>query len=112
MAADIHRLESADPAMFAEIQIGPEADRFVVFAGQAATSAQILPRPLRLTGLDPDALYCVTLLNPEDAPPQSRGSCALKTGPLTLSGRALMGQGIALPVAWPATMWMVEGRRL
>jgi alpha-galactosidase len=112
MAADIHRLESADPAVIAEIQVAAEGYRFVVFAGQAATSAQILPRPLRLTGLDPDARYRVTLLNPEDAPPQSRGPCALKTGPLTLSGRALMGQGITLPVAWPATMWMVEGRRL
>jgi alpha-galactosidase len=112
MAADIHRLDSADPAVIAEIQVAAEGDRFVVFAGQAATSAQILPRPLRLTGLDPAALYRVTLLNPEDAPPQSRGPCALKTGPLTLSGRALTGQGIALPVAWPATMWMVEGHRL
>jgi alpha-galactosidase len=112
MAADIHRLESADPAVIAEIQMAEEGDRFVVFAGQAATSAQILPRPLRLTGLDPDALYRVALLNPVDAPPQSRGPCALKTGPLTLSGRALMGQGIVLPVAWPATMWMVEGRRI
>ncbi len=112
MAADIHRLESSDPAVIAEIQVAAEGERFVVFAGQAAASAQILPRPLRLTGLDPDARYRITLLNPEDAPPQSRGPCALKNGPLTLSGRALMGQGITLPVAWPATMWMVEGHRL
>jgi len=28
---------------------------------------------------------------------------------LTLTGRMLMTRGILLPVAWPATMWVVEG---
>jgi alpha-galactosidase len=54
----------------------------------------------------------VRLLNPEDAPPQSRGPCALKTGPLVLTGRALMSRGIVLPVAWPETLFMLEGTRL
>ncbi len=112
MGADIHRLDSPDPAVTAEIQIAPDGGRFVAFAGQSAVSAQILPRPLRLTGLDPDARYRIALLNPEDAPPQSRGPNALKSGPLTLSGRALMGSGVTLPLAWPATMWMLEGTRV
>ncbi|HMO06532.1 MAG TPA: GH36 C-terminal domain-containing protein, partial [Paracoccaceae bacterium] len=86
--------------------------RFVLFAGQADTSAQILPRPLRLAGLDPAARYRLQLVNPEDAPPQSRGHCALKDGPLVLSGAALMGRGLSLPLAWPATLWMVEGERI
>ena len=54
----------------------------------------------------------VMLLNPEDAPPQSRGRSALQQGPLVLTGRALMAEGLRLPVAWPSTLWMVEGRRL
>jgi alpha-galactosidase len=112
MAADILRLESADPAVIAELQRAADGSRFVVFVGQVATSAQILPRPLCLAGLEPSARYRVRLLNPEDAPPQSRGPCALKVGPLVLSGRALMERGLALPVAWPATLWMVEGERL
>lgn len=112
MAADILRLDSPDPAVTAELQLARDGSRFVVFAGQSATSAQILPRPLRLTGLDPQARYRVALLNPEDAPPQSRGPNALKTGPLTLSGQALMRRGVTLPLAWPATMWMLEGARL
>jgi alpha-galactosidase len=111
MAGTIHRLDAADPAVIAEMQIARDGHRFVLFAGQSATSTQILPRPLRLTGLDPAARYTVTLINPEDAPRQSRGPNALKTGPLTLSGRALMAQGLLLPVAWPATMWVVEGVR-
>lgn len=110
--ADILRLDSADPAVTAEMQLAADGARFVVFAGQSAASAQILPRPLRLTALDPAARYRVTLRNPEDAPPQSCGPVALKSGPLTLSGRALMSGGLTLPVAWPATMWILQGERL
>jgi alpha-galactosidase len=112
LAGTIHRLDAADPAVTAEMQIAADGGRFVLFAGQAATSAQILPRPLRLTGLDPRARYRLHLVNPEDAPRQSRGPVALKAGPLTLSGAALMSRGIALPVAWPATLFVVEGERL
>ncbi|MGL4236741.1 alpha-galactosidase [Tabrizicola sp.] len=111
LGGTIHRLDSDDPAVTGEMQIASDGSRFVTFAGQAETSRQILPRPLRLTGLDPEAKYEVRLLNPEDAPRQSRGPNALKTGPLMLTGRALMTRGIHLPVAWPATMWIVEGRK-
>jgi alpha-galactosidase len=112
MAGTIHRLDPADPAVTAEMQIAADGARFVLFAGQAETSAQILPRPLRLTGLEPEARYRLRLKNPEDLPPQSRGPNALKQGPIELSGRALMAQGLTLPVAWPATLWVVEGERL
>ncbi len=111
MAGTILRLDSDDPAVTAEMQLAADGGRFVVFAGQAETSRQSLPRPLRLTGLDPLAQYEVRLLNPEDAPRQSRGPNALKTTPLTLSGQTLMTRGILLPVAWPATMWVVEGHK-
>jgi alpha-galactosidase len=112
MAGRILRLDSDDQAVTAEMQVAADGGRFVVFAGQAETSRQSLPRPLRLTGLEPDARYEVSLTNPEDAPRQSRGPNALKSGPLTLTGRMLMTKGILLPVAWPATMWVVEGRKL
>ncbi|MDP3195838.1 alpha-galactosidase [Tabrizicola sp.] len=112
MAGRVLRLDSDDPAVTAELQLAAGGDRFVVFAGQAETSRQSLPRPLRLTGLEPEARYMVSLLNTEDAPRQSRGPNALKSGPLTLTGRMLMTKGILLPVAWPATMWVVEGRKL
>jgi len=112
MRATIHLCDSADPAVIAEVQVAGDGGQFVLFAGQAATSVQMLPRPLRLTGLDAAARYRVALKNAGDTPPQSRGFAALKTGPLTLTGAALMQQGLMLPVAWPATMWVVEGRRL
>jgi len=112
MQADILRLDSADPAVIAEIQVAADGGRFVAFAGQAAVSQTSLPRPLRLAGLDPEAGYRVALHDPGDAPPQSRGVPALKTAPLTLSGAHLMHAGLMLPVAWPATMWVIEGARL
>ncbi len=112
MAGDIHRVDSDDPAIVAEVQVAKDGHRFVLFAGQEETSVQILPRPLRLAGVDPDAVYRLRLVNPEDAPPQSRGPNALKSGVLTLSGRALMQRGLLLPVAWPATIWVVEGERV
>lgn len=112
MGGAIHRLDSADPAMVAELQLAADGGRFVVFAGQAAASAASLPRPLRLTGLDPDARYSLRLANPEDVPPLSRGPLALKAGEVRLSGRVLMDRGLSLPVAWPATMWVIEGERI
>lgn len=112
MAGKILRLPSDDPAVTAEMQIAADGGRFVAFAGQATAPVQQLPRPLRLTGLDPQARYRLHLVNPEDAPPQSRGALALKFEDVTLTGVALMGRGINLPIAWPTTMWVIEGMRL
>jgi alpha-galactosidase len=110
--ADILRLDSPDPAVLAEQQMAADASRFVVFAGKGATSAQISPRPLRLTGLDEDAMYDVALINRGTAPALSRGTPALKDGPLTLSGAYLMHHGVTLPWSFPETMWVLEGHRL
>ncbi len=112
LAGDILRLDSADPAVIAEQQIAADGSRFVLFAGVAGTTSQSLPRPLRLTALDPAARYRLRLLNPEDLPPRSRGPNALASGPVTLTGASLMQAGIQLPLAWPATMWMIEAERL
>ena len=112
MTADILRLDAADPAVTAEMLLAADGSRFILTAGQSETSTQILPRPLRLTGLDPAARYKITLKNAEDAARQSRGPNALKTAPLTLSGQYLMTQGISLPAQWPATIFIVEGTRL
>ncbi|SEN52231.1 alpha-galactosidase [Palleronia pelagia] len=111
-AGDILPLDCADPAVRAELQRAADGHRFVAFVAQTETSPQALPRPLRLAGLDPEARYRVRLVNPSDIPPQSRGPVALKDGPVTLSGTALMGMGLSLPWAWPATMWVIEGERL
>ncbi len=112
LGADILRLDSADSAVMAEQQMTREGDRFVVFAGKAATSDQIAPRPLRLTALDPDARYRITLMNRGTAPALSRGMPALKDGPIEVSGAWLMHHGLTLPWNYPDTMWVLEGERL
>lgn len=110
--ADILRLDSSDPSIIAEQQLAQGGDRFVVFAGIADTSSQIIPRPLRLTRLSPDATYKITLRNRADAPALSRGDPALKTQDLTLSGQYLMNHGLNLPWQFPLSMWVIEGAKL
>ena len=110
--ADILRLDSADLAVIAEQQMAADKSRFVVFAGKAATSAQIAPRPLRLTGLDPAAMYRIDLINRTSAPALSRGTPALKSQVMDLSGAYLMHRGVTLPWSFPERMWVVEGTKL
>lgn len=112
MRADILRLDSHDPAVIAELQLSEDGTRFVIFAGRAAASAQIAPRPLRLTGLAPDARYRITLRNRAEAPRLSRGAPILKTESLELSGQYLMQAGVSLPWSFPETLWVIEGERL
>ena len=111
LAADILRLDSADPAVIPEQQFARDGSRFVVFAGKSATSTQIAPRPLRLTRLDPDAIYEIDLINREAAPNLSRGTSALKSAPINVSGAYLMTHGLTLPWDFPATMWVIEGHK-
>ena len=110
--ADILRLDSPDPTVLAEQQMPRDGHRFVVFAGKAGTSAQIAPRPLRLTALDPDARYRVELINRANAPALSRGTPILKNDAIEVSGAWLMHHGIVLPWNFPDTMWVIEGHRL
>ncbi|MEO9530296.1 alpha-galactosidase [Roseibium sp.] len=112
MHADILRLDSPDPAVIAEQQLAEDGSRFAVFAAQTRTSDQILPRALRLTGLDPSATYRITLANRDDAPRLSRGAPLLKDGPLEASGQYLMSHGLTLPWRFPETVWVLEGRKL
>ena len=111
-AADIHRLDAPDPAVIAEQQQARDGSRFVVFAGKAATSAQIAPRPLRLTALEPDATYRVALRDADALPALSRGAPLLKAGPFEASGAWLMHHGLVLPWDFPETMAVIEGARL
>ena len=109
--ADILRLDSADPAVMAEQQLARDKDRFVVFAGKAATSAQIAPRPLRLTALDPDATYRINLINRDSAPRLSRGNPILKSQAVEVTGTYLMRHGVTLPWSFPERMWVLEGEK-
>jgi alpha-galactosidase len=109
MHAGETRQIDCEPGRTAEIQIAADGSRFAAFAIQTDMPRTQLPLPLRLTGLDPQAQYRITLRNPSSAPKPSRGAVALKTESLVLSGQALMSAGINLPLSWPATIYVVEG---
>ncbi|WP_147127235.1 alpha-galactosidase [Shimia ponticola] len=113
-SADILRLDSPDPAVIAEQQMSTDASRFVAFIGKADTSAQILPRPIRMTRLDPAATYAVRLVNRNNVAPTtvSRAQQILKTDEIRVSGAYLMSQGVTLPWTFPCQMWVLEGERL
>lgn len=110
--ADILRLDSADEAIVAEMQLAKAQDRFVVFAAKSHTSRQIAPRPLALTGLDPAARYRVDLLTRDRCPALSRGYPLMKSAALVVGGAWLMQAGLNLPWSFPATIHVVEGLRL
>ncbi len=108
----LHRLDSDDAAILAEMTLSANQQQFVVFAAQMTTSARTSTRLLRLTGLQPGQLYRLQLRNPEQIAPnltRSWASPLLSATGLQLSGQALMTRGISLPVAFPATMWVLEG---
>ena len=108
----ILRLDSDDEAVMGELQIAADDSRFVAFIAQMAVSNQAMPKPIRLTGLEHDVRYEIALYNREQSAQTSRGNPALKSTKLTLSGRVLMDRGIQLPVAFPATLWVIEGKRI
>ena len=109
---DILRLDSADLSVVAEMQLARDGSRFVVFCNQLDSSAQINSRPLRLTQLDPNAIYAVHLRNRDKVHSLSRGNPLLKSQVLQVSGAWLMAHGLNLPYAVPSSIWVIEGRKL
>jgi alpha-galactosidase len=111
----LHRLESGDPEVFAEMTVDGAADRFILFAGQAGASEQIYRRPVVAAGLDPDAVYEIRLVNPEDVSPLANRrmvNTLANGGTMQLSGAFLVSHGLRLPNAVPASMTVVEGQRI
>lgn len=114
-SGSLHRLEADDTEVSAEMTVDANADRFILFAGQAGASAQIFQRPLILAGLDPEAIYEVKLVNPEDVSRRANRRIVndLADGGTTrLSGAFLMSSGLRLPNTAPASMTVVEGTRI
>ena len=81
----------------------------MAFIGSAGTSAWSCPASVKLTGLKPDAMYDVTLVNRDEKTAASRGTNAFDTGTLRLSGGFLMAHGVDLPNHFPDRMWVLEG---
>lgn len=107
----LHRISHPDPGVTA--MLVTHGDKALALAAQTAFSPVFDAAPVRLAGLEPQARYRVTL--PEPWPPKARHYLAnpeaWRTG-LKLSGAALMGQGLALPLTHPETAWLIALERL
>ena len=66
MSADILRLDSPDETVLAEMHLSSDEKQFVAFANKIDSSPQIAPRPLRLTALEPDSMYHISLVNKDE----------------------------------------------
>lgn len=109
---DLYRLDSSDDAVLAEMTVSADGQQFVTFAAQMSTSARNSTRRLCLSGLQAARFYRLRLRNPEQIAPNITRQWASpmnSAGGLVLSGQALMQRGISLPVAFPATLWVIEG---
>ncbi len=105
------RLEHSDPAVTG--MMVTHENKALALAAQTAFSPVFDAAPVRLAGLEPQARYRVTL--PEPWPPKARHYLAnpdqWRDG-LTLSGAALMTQGLALPLTHPETAWLIALERV
>lgn len=88
-------------------------DKGLALAAQSGFAASFDNAPFRLAGLEPQARYRVTL--PEPWPTKARHYLAnpeqWRSG-FTLSGAALMTQGLALPITHPETAWLIALEKL
>ena len=108
-----YRLAPDDPEASARMSVDGEGERFLLFAATLAVSRAEATAPLRLAGLDPERRYRVRLRNPEvpeTAATRHFPSPLLTASGLCLSGAALMQSGLVLPLAFPDTLWILEGR--
>ncbi len=108
-------LDANDDQVFAEMHVDSAAERFILFKGQAGVSGPIAARTMRLAGLDADATYEVRLINPEDIDEKVNRTDAtgLTRGEtIRMSGAVLMNGGLRLPNAFPASVFVVEGRQV
>lgn len=110
-AGDWFALDHPDPGIFAQIVV--DGDRALAVAAQTGFAPAFDAAPLRLTGLEANALYRVTLPRPwpGKASLYLADWQAWEAG-LTLSGAALMGQGLALPLTHPETAWIIALEKL
>jgi alpha-galactosidase len=105
-AGDLHRLAHPDPNVTG--MMVTQDSKALALAAQTAFSPVFDAAPIRLAGLEPGVRYRVTL--PEPWPPRAKhylaNPQAWREG-LTLSGTALMTQGLALPLTHPETAWLI-----
>jgi alpha-galactosidase len=87
-------------------------DRGIALIAQSRQADTYDVPHIRFAGLDDDAVYQVSLLEPWcDKAKQQLSRSRLRSGGVSLSGRALRTAGISLPLQYPETAWLVSIER-
>jgi alpha-galactosidase len=109
----VRRLETDDPAIYAQVVIGDEGACFLLFVFFTETTLNSVQGPIRITGLDPGRLYELSLWEkPETPSPLMRSfdSPLNSETSVTVSGSFLEQVGIVLPVGFPDSAIVLEGK--
>ncbi len=105
------QLDHPDPAIYAHLVA--DDDAAIGLVAQTGFGKDFNAAPIRLKDLDPDAIYRVQLPKPWPV----KGSQYLADperweNGLQLSGKALMQNGLALPLTHPETAWIFTLQRI
>jgi alpha-galactosidase len=109
----VRRIETDDPSIYAHAVISEEGERFLLFAFFTDATLNSVQGPLRISGLDPARLYSLSLWEKPETPSslmRTFDSPLNSETPATMSGSFLEQVGIVLPVGFPDSAVVLEGR--
>jgi alpha-galactosidase len=111
----VRRLQTDDPAIYAHAVISEDRERFLLFVFFTDTTLNSVQGPVRITGLDPDRVYELFLWDKPQVPNPAMhrfDSPLLWETPVAISGEFLEQVGIVLPVGFPDSAVIMEGKCL
>jgi alpha-galactosidase len=112
-SGSVRRLQTDDPAIYAHAVISEDRKRFLLFVFFTDTTLNSVQGPLRITGLDPSRSYQLLLWDKPEIPSPAMerfDSDLMSERTVTVSGEFLEQIGIALPVAFPDSAVVLEGK--
>ncbi|MBU6374159.1 MAG: alpha-galactosidase, partial [Alphaproteobacteria bacterium] len=117
LRGDLHagafRVLDTEPGVIAWQTLAPDGARGAALAVHLDHAAAAVSAPLRLAGLDPDAVYRLRLPEPWPRPAHRRLAHApqWRTG-VSAPGRVWMEQGVPAPLVHPGAAWLIEIARV
>jgi len=110
-----YRLDTTVDHTISQLRVARDGKRFLLFSGTQTVPTTETTPAVKLTGLDPQARYRVTLVNAEDIAPMATrlfSSPYLENDGLVLTGASLMQAGLVTPFPFPESLWLFEGVRI
>ncbi|GHD82224.1 alpha-galactosidase [Salinibacterium amurskyense] len=92
--------------------VAPSQDAAIYSYVQLRDIGSSIPARIRLSGLDPDARYRVTLVEPAGAAPPSARSIPQWCAGAEVTGRALADKGLLAPILFPESAVTIEAKRV